>query len=85
MKAQDLVEGEIYDNVIDPKIPLKFTGRTKSFVDMGITRIIALFDPVKTEENKNWYDTIKVVAKVFDGEHGNQYIRVFEENGALQA
>jgi len=84
MKAQDLVKGEIYDNVIDPKIPLKFTGQTKRIGDMMLMSIIAYFYPVRTEENKNWYDTIKVVVKVFDEDFGNQYIQVFEENGALQ-
>ena len=74
MKHQDLVKGEIYNNVLDRDIPLMFTGEKTVKNDMGYISTIAYFTPVRTDRNKNWYNNIKVYTKNFDNEYGNQYI-----------
>lgn len=74
MKAQDLIKNEIYKNLLDIEIPLKFTGEIKKNNNFGITSYIAFFEPVETEKNKNWYNSIKKISKRFDVENGNDYI-----------
>ena len=70
MKAENLKKGNVYTNVIDVKIPLMFTGKTKKYSDC----IIAYFQPIKTDENKNWFCS-KIITKRFDLEFGNSYIK----------
>ena len=75
MKHQDLIKGKIYTNVLDKKIPLMFTGKKVEKNEMGDLSIVAFFTPVRTEKNKNWYNSIKTYTKNFDNEQGNQYIK----------
>jgi len=74
MKHQDLIKGEVYNNVLDKDIPLMFTGKKETKNDLGYFSTVAYFTPVKTEKNKNWYNSIKTYTKGFDNESGNQYI-----------
>lgn len=71
MKAQDLKKGQIYNDIVDLSIPLMFTGKIKKQFDC----ITAYFTPVKTEKNKNWYNTIKIITINFDYEYGNTRIK----------
>jgi len=74
MKHQNLIKGKIYKNILDINIPLMFTGKKTTKNDFGYLSTIAYFKPVKTEKNKNWYNSIKTYTKNFDNENGNQYI-----------
>jgi len=79
MKATQLDKGQVYMNVLDIDIPLEFTGRLRELNEFGVTTYVAYFKPVKTEKNKNWYNTIKVVTKCFDSEFGNGNIKTKKE------
>lgn len=70
MKATDLKKGKTYTNTLDVKVPLMFTGKIVKQFDS----ILVYFNPIKTEENKNWFNP-KVITKRFDFEFGNQYIK----------
>ena len=76
MKHQDLIKGQVYNNILDKDIPLMFTGKRTIKNDMGYFSTIAHFTPVKTEHNKNWFDSIKIYTKGFDNENGNRYITI---------
>ncbi|MFM2203703.1 MAG: hypothetical protein RLZZ605_667 [Bacteroidota bacterium] len=56
MKLADLKQGEVYKNITDLDIPLKFTGKTEN-VSKEVKIIRAHFEPVKTSKNKNWFNT----------------------------
>ena len=56
MKAKDLIINQIYIDVTDKDIPIRFSGKIWEFSDNNITRICAEFTTVKTEKNKNWYN-----------------------------
>ena len=75
MKYQDLVTNEIYINVLDVRIPLQFTGKTTERNQYGSVSMIAQFTPVKTGDNRNWYNSIPVITKSFDPDNGNDYIK----------
>jgi hypothetical protein len=75
MKHQNLVKNKVYANVLDPYIPLKFTGKKTVENDMNSIYTLAYFTPVKTEKNKFWYNSMKVHSKNFDDTTGNMYIR----------
>ena len=74
MRHQDLTKGKVYNNVLDKDIPLMFTGKKTEKNDMGYFSTLAYFTPVRTEKNKNWFNSIKTYTKNFDNENGNQYI-----------
>jgi len=86
LKADDLVKGEVYIYSVDPKIPLKFTGKLYE----GNEQILAYFEPVKTDENKNWYDKKSPITIGFDYFLGNDYVKVkksdkFESGGNVSS
>ena len=74
MRHQDLIKGKVYNNILDKDIPLMFTGKKTEKNEMGHFSTLAYFTPVKTEKNKNWYNSVEVYNKNFDNENGNQYI-----------
>lgn len=75
MRHQEIKTGQVVNNSLDPKVPLKFTGKRKGRTQYGTTSIILFFEPVKTEQNKNWFDSlINPIPKRFDPEEGNEYI-----------
>ena len=76
MRHQEIKEGQKIKNLIDPKVPLKFTGKRKEITQYGTTTILLFFEPVKTPANKNWFNSlINPVSISFDLEAGNQYIK----------
>lgn len=75
MRHQEITEGQTVKNLIDPKVPLKFTGKRKGRTQYGTTQIILFFEPVKTPANKNWFNSLlNPVTISFDPEVGNDYI-----------
>jgi hypothetical protein len=74
MRHQDLTKGQIYNNILDKDIPLMFTGKKTTRNQMNHFDTIAHFTPVRTEKNKNWFDSIKEYHKAFDNDNGNSYI-----------
>jgi len=55
VKLNELVKGQIYNDAIDKRVPLLFTGKIKKVCDMGLTYYKVMFVTVLTEDNKNWY------------------------------
>lgn len=72
MKIQDLSKGEIYTDLLDKAIPLRFTGRTKEVKDYFCTKMVGCFIPVQTTENKNYYNPAEIW-KSFNP-NGNEYL-----------
>ena len=74
MLASDLVQNKVYSDITDKEKPLQFTGKMWEFSEMNITRICAEFTPVKTDKNKNWYDSSPIIHICFDPSFGNQLV-----------
>ena len=74
MLAKDLIQNEIYLDITDLDIPLQFTGNMCEFTEVNNTRIRVEFTPVKTDKNKNWYNTIPLIHICFDPSFGNDRI-----------
>jgi len=51
-----------------------FAGKKHTKNEMGYFSTLAQFIPVKTEKNKNWFNSIEVYNKNFDNDNGNKYI-----------
>ena len=75
MKSNELVKGEVYTNLLDRDIPLRFTGKSKKITEYGLDFIFAEFVPLKTEKNKNWFNDKKKYTERFCIENGNEYIQ----------
>lgn len=65
MKISELIKDKIYFDITDKKIPLRFTGKTTERNQFNSYSIIAYFTPVKTEINKNWYNSEPIITKSF--------------------
>ncbi|WP_439132415.1 hypothetical protein [Polaribacter sp.] len=50
---------------IDKKIPLKFTGISEEKNQFNSVCKVAIFNPIKTELNKNWIKTSKKINVAF--------------------
>lgn len=75
LKYQDLVKGAIYTDILDPIIPLRFTGKITERNQYGSVCMIAYFEPVKTTKNKNFVGSYpSPTTRAFDLENGNQLI-----------
>jgi hypothetical protein len=77
MKLSNLKINSIYIDITDKTIPLQFTGKVEKNVNLGLNNYvnIAYFKPIKTEENKNWFENLdKIIKKYFDYEIENNCI-----------
>jgi hypothetical protein len=77
MKLSNLKINSIYIDITDKTIPLQFTGKVEKNVNLGLNNYvnIAYFKPIKTEENKNWFENLdKIIKKHFDYEIENTCI-----------
>lgn len=73
MLHTELIRNNIYTNTLDKKIPLQFLSIIERVV-LGDVVYIALFKPVKTIANKNYYNALPTITRTFHPEFGNQYI-----------
>ena len=53
MKAKDLIINQIYIDVTDKDIPIRFSGKIWEFSDNNITRICAFFISIKSINYEN--------------------------------
>jgi len=68
MKFQDLKQGDIYENITDLAIPLMYTGEFED-VSQEVRIVRAFFNPIKTKQNKNWFNTKPIYVFNFYGEN----------------
>jgi hypothetical protein len=67
MLISELKKDETYI-YIDKKMPLKFSGRTEDRNQYNTFCKIAIFEPIKTETNKNWIAVNREVTIAFSEE-----------------
>jgi len=65
MEISELIKDQIYFDITDKKIPLRFTGKTEERNQYNSYCVIAYFKPVKTQINKNWYNSEPIITKAF--------------------
>ena len=65
MNYNDLKVGAIYTDKIDLRVPLMFTGKVTERVQWNESAYMAEFAPVRTEDNKNWFDSLPIVYRSF--------------------
>ena len=65
MHYKDLKVGTIYTDKIDMRVPLMFTGKITERVQWNESAYMAEFTPVRTEDNKNWFDFLPFVYRAF--------------------
>jgi len=74
MKFSELQKNAIYLDVTDKKVPLQFTGKVDKNVNIGFNSYVNIvyFTPIKTNENKGFFDCLpNVITKNFDAENNN--------------
>ena len=52
MRHQEITEGKILKNLIDPKAPLKFTGKRKGRTQFRTTTILLFLNPSRLQQTK---------------------------------
>lgn len=67
MEFSELIPNEVYTYTPDKKVPMRFTGMTKSYTEMNLDYILCEFVPIKTKENKNWVDTTPIWFRFSEG------------------
>ena len=68
MNYKDLKTGVIYTDKLDGRVPLMFTGKITERIQYNSSVYIAEFAPVRTEDNKNWFDSMPFIHRAFDPE-----------------